>query len=97
MKKLLIILLIGFLFSCNKDKDKEPNPFSYWKIDGIEYASNKIDTAVGKKVAGMTCGDLNLRYNLRYFLPYFPTSGEWLIVRGNISQNPNWVDMNFYL
>lgn len=94
MKKLLIILLIGFLFSCNRDK--QPSPFSYWKINGVEYNSNKIDTAVGKKVAGMTCGDLNQRYEMTYYIPYFPSFGEWLIIKQNLTQNPNWVELTFY-
>ncbi|HTO15749.1 MAG TPA: hypothetical protein VLZ83_08255 [Edaphocola sp.] len=94
MKKTLTIISAILLFnSCKKEKSKQ---YSYWKIDGIEYKSNNVEIAIGHQIASMGSRDSD-RFDLRYYRPSFPTSGEWLIVKQNLSQNPEWVSMNFYL
>ncbi|RQO29913.1 hypothetical protein DBR32_15165 [Taibaiella sp. KBW10] len=93
MKNISILILALSFFACRPEKKKQ---FSNWKVNGVTYSSNNVTATIGRAMVTLTSHDTT-RFDLRFYLGFFPSSGEWPIISINPSQDPNFAILGFYI
>ena len=93
MNRIIITAVaIILLASCGK---KNRKPYSYWKVNGVEYKSNNVITSrIPKATISSISSKDKIRFGISFNLPNFPKAGEFTINYEN--HNPNTVSCVFY-